>query len=152
MTGFLEFVKSLVGLLNVPGVVSDNIVSFFEKNGVAIPANGRPWFALAISLFICAVPVVYDRLRSPISKNRFCLRSAVYMPLRVGHLFELSWNGVGNLRSAGKRYGFLKRSVAEAIQAPLRNDVRLRGSFIARKARLRRRLRHSISCHFNYVC
>ena len=71
MPGFLEFVKSLVGLLNIPAIVADNIVSFFEKLGVAIPIGAKPWFALFISLFVCVVPLTYDRIKGAISKLFF---------------------------------------------------------------------------------
>jgi hypothetical protein len=39
MPSFLEFLQSLVGLLNLPGIISDNILSFFEKLGVDIPVG-----------------------------------------------------------------------------------------------------------------
>jgi hypothetical protein len=71
MAAFLEFVKSLVGLLNIPAIIADNIVSFFEKLGVDIPIGAKPWFALFISLFVCIVPLTYDRIRGSISKLFF---------------------------------------------------------------------------------
>jgi hypothetical protein len=71
VTAFLEFIKSIVGLLNIPAIISDNVVSFFEKNGVNVPLGARPWFALLISLFVCVIPYVYDRLRGSISKIVF---------------------------------------------------------------------------------
>ncbi|XIA63649.1 hypothetical protein ACFIOY_31980 [Bradyrhizobium sp. TZ2] len=71
MPGLIEFLQSLIGLFNVPGLVADNVVSFFEKNGVSIPIGTKPWFALLISLFVCIVPYLYDKLTSKVARAFF---------------------------------------------------------------------------------